>query len=156
MLSEGKLIIILGKDEVKMMIDLNRKKILIIGASSGIGEETAYVLAKAGANVILVARREEKLVEVCKKIQGEHKAYYVADISKINSIEELINRIVTENVKLDGLVYVAGISFGDVPIKYLTFERHGFSLKEFVDAGNEQLRSFSGQCSGRSGDHPER
>ena len=40
------------------MIDFTGKNILVVGASSGIGEETAYVLAENGANVILVARRD--------------------------------------------------------------------------------------------------
>ena len=61
----------------------------MVGASSGIGEETAYVLAENGANVILVARREAKLKEVCEKISSEHKSYYIGDVSDIDSIEGL-------------------------------------------------------------------
>ena len=104
------------------MLDFTNKNILIIGASSGIGEETACVLAEQGANVILVARREEKLKEVCKKLPSK-KAYYIGDVSNINSIESLIKKIVKEQGKLDGLAYVAGISDGDVPLKFLSYER---------------------------------
>ena len=111
------------------MIDFTEKNILVIGASSGIGEETACVLAENGANVILVARREAKLKEVCEKISFEHKSYYTGDISDINSIEGLIKKIVAENGKLDGMAYVAGISDGDVPLKFLTFERQMNAFK---------------------------
>ena len=105
------------------MIDLSNKNILIVGASSGIGAETACVLSEAGAKTILVARREEKLIEVCNKMSGQNKSYYLGDVSEINSIEGLIKKIVQEQGKLDGMAYVAGISDGDVPIKYLTYER---------------------------------
>lgn len=105
------------------MIDFSNKNILIIGASSGIGEETAYVLAENGANVILVARREEKLKEVCNKIPSDQKSYYVGDITDIDGIEGLIKKIVAEEGKLDGLAYVAGVTDGDVPLRYLTYER---------------------------------
>ena len=106
------------------MLDFSNKNILIIGASSGIGEETAYTLAKNGANVLLVARREEKLKTVCENISSNKCSYYVGDVSEIESIGNLIDRIVKEQGKLDGLVYAAGISEGDVPLKFLTYEKH--------------------------------
>lgn len=105
------------------MIDFTGKNILIVGASSGIGEETAYVLSECGANVILVARREDKLKEVYKNICSENKSYYVGDVSDISNIELLFKKIVDETGKLDGMAYVAGISDGDVPLKFLTYER---------------------------------
>lgn len=105
------------------MTEFNEKNILIVGASSGIGAETAFVLAELGANVILVARREERLKEVSMRIPLTNKSYYVGDISDIQGIEGLINKIVAEKGKLDGLAYVAGVSDGDVPLKYLTYER---------------------------------
>lgn len=105
------------------MSDFEGKRILVIGASSGIGAETACVLGEKNAEVILVARRKDKLEEVCKGIQSNKTKYYTYDISDIDGIEELIKCIVSENGKLDGLVYVAGMSNADVPIKFLTYER---------------------------------
>ena len=58
------------------MIDLSGKNILIIGASSGIGEEVAYTTSIQGANVILVARRKEKLHNVIEKINSHKKRKY--------------------------------------------------------------------------------
>ena len=48
-------------------MDFKNKVVVITGASSGIGEATALKFAKKGANVVLVARRKEKLLEVEKK-----------------------------------------------------------------------------------------
>ena len=105
------------------MLDFDNKRILIIGASSGIGAETALLLAGQGAEVILVARREEKLQEVCKNIGSEKKAYYVGDVSNIDSIKGLIGSIVSEKGKIDGVVYSAGISDVGTPLKFLTYDR---------------------------------
>ena len=104
------------------MIDLKDKLILIVGASSGIGEETARKVAGQGAKVILVARRQAELEQVCLSIGADKAKYYASDISDPEVIEELIDRIVSENGKLDGMVYSAGI-VDDVPLKYLDHSR---------------------------------
>ena len=47
-------------------MNIQGKTIIVTGASSGIGEATAQRLAKGGANVILTARREERLKELAR------------------------------------------------------------------------------------------
>jgi len=54
-----------------MAIDLTGKPILITGASSGIGRETAFHCAKAGMPVVLAARRIDKLNDAVARITGE-------------------------------------------------------------------------------------
>ncbi len=86
------------------------KKIVVAGASSGIGRETALLLNKLGASVILIARREDKLQEIVAEMTGDGNAYYLADLSVLDSIEPLFKQIVAKQGKLDGMVYSAGIS----------------------------------------------
>ena len=50
-------------------MDFKNKVILITGASSGIGKETAIKFAKLGANIILVARRKNKLEQVANELK---------------------------------------------------------------------------------------
>lgn len=90
-------------------VDFTGKRIVVAGASSGIGRETALLLNKLGASIILIARREDKLKETLKALTGTDNAYYIADLSILDSIEPLFKKIVAEQGKLDGMVYSAGV-----------------------------------------------
>ncbi len=107
---------------MRTVIDLTEKKIIVAGASSGIGERTAIVLSELGAKVILIARRENKLEEVIRKLAGEGHTFYVNDLNEINNIESLIKAIVEKNGRLDGLVYTAGIA-PSIPLLQSTPEK---------------------------------
>ncbi len=78
-------------------IDALRKKvegktILITGASYGIGEQLAYLLAPTGAMQILVARTQDKLEDVCTQITelGGTATYYAVDLTKEDELDRLI------------------------------------------------------------------
>lgn len=92
------------------LVDLKDKNILITGSSSGIGKSIAELLDQLGAKVILIARREDKLQEVLNGLENKNSCYYVADLSELDKIEELIKQVVTEQGALDGFVHSAGIT----------------------------------------------
>lgn len=62
---------------------LARQTVVITGASSGIGLATAFKAARAGANLMLVARNETRLASICEWIgrTGGTVDYHVADVS---------------------------------------------------------------------------
>ncbi|WP_263008653.1 SDR family NAD(P)-dependent oxidoreductase [Pseudobutyrivibrio xylanivorans] len=91
---------------------------MITGASSGMGAETAILCSQLGASVILVARREEKLIEVKEKLEGNGHIIFPFDLSKVDEIEGLVKSIITESGALDGFVHSAGIS-STRPLKML-------------------------------------
>lgn len=103
-------------------LNLQGKTMVIAGASSGIGLETAFLLNKLGAKVILIARRLDKLQEAINIMNGDSNACYAADLSDLNSIEPLIKKIVIEQGKIDGLVYAAGVGTA-VPLNMLKPEK---------------------------------
>ena len=103
-------------------LDFHGKRILITGASSGIGRQTAITLSELGASAILLARREDKLKEVANELQGVGHKYYCLDLAETLSIETVVKQIVAENGALDGLVYAAGIDIS-LPINLFKPEK---------------------------------
>ncbi|KXN82098.1 hypothetical protein AN958_03256 [Leucoagaricus sp. SymC.cos] len=63
------------------------KTVLVTGASSGIGAATAVLFAKAGSNVILVARRAELLKQVAEQCQAAHKESGLTQGGKFTTIQ---------------------------------------------------------------------
>ncbi len=89
-------------------VELRGKRILLTGASSGIGAAAAHKFAAAGASVILVARRADLLAEVADAITGEGGAARAVpcDLADLDAIDEL-----TKNVgPVDILINNAGRS----------------------------------------------
>ena len=91
---------------------VNGKNILITGASSGIGERTAYLLSDCGAHVILLARTEEKLKLVKEIIEakGGKVSYYPCDLTDMDNIEKITAQILADFDHIDVLVNNAGRS----------------------------------------------
>ena len=88
------------------------KRILVTGASSGIGRQLALKLAEAGGEVILVSRTREKLEEVAGEMEaaGGKPHVHPADLSDIDDIERVANEIIEEYGGVDVLVNNAGRS----------------------------------------------
>lgn len=92
------------------------KHILVTGASSGIGRETAKRLNEAGAQISAVARREELLESLLEELKGNNNRSYPFDLSQLDQIEGLLKEIVLKGGKIDGLMFCAGMA-EHVPIK---------------------------------------
>jgi len=87
------------------------KTALITGASSGIGKETAFVYAKNGYHLILVARRLENLKTIKKNIEDAHKVtvtIFDMDLAKLKSAEELYKKVTDAKLTVDVLINNAG------------------------------------------------
>lgn len=85
---------------------LEGKKILITGASSGIGRAAAIECSKIGASVYITGRNIERLEETLSKMSGDDNHAIQADLTK----SEDIQKIVSEIPVLDGCVNNAGIA----------------------------------------------
>jgi hypothetical protein len=93
-------------------IDLSGRVALVTGASSGLGAQAARTLARAGAAVVLAARRTEKLKDLRAQIESEGgDAHIVAlDVTDVASIRAAVAHAETEVGSLDILVNNAGIA----------------------------------------------
>ena len=89
-------------------ISLEGKTALITGGGTGIGFAIAEEMADAGASVIIVGRREEKLKEAAEKI-GEKCSWYVFDVTKTEEYEDFFRKL-EKKAPVDILVNNAGIN----------------------------------------------
>ena len=87
------------------------KVIVITGASSGIGEATAKLLAKDGAKLVLGARRENLLQNLVKEVEGlgGEAVYAVVDVTKVEQVEDLAKLAIDTFGKIDVWLNNAGI-----------------------------------------------
>ena len=90
---------------------LDGKNILITGASSGLGFEAAVQLAKRGAHIWMACRSgiPEKGEQVKKRSGSNHVEMMHVDLSDLDSIVALVNKLKAASVKLDILVDNAGM-----------------------------------------------
>ena len=72
---------------------LEGKTILVTGASSGIGQETAVQCSKLGANVLVTARNEDRLKETLSQLEGEGHSMIIAELTQQEGLEKLVNLI---------------------------------------------------------------
>jgi NAD(P)-dependent dehydrogenase (short-subunit alcohol dehydrogenase family) len=91
---------------------VNGKTVVITGASSGIGLSAAHKIARAGGIPILVARSMDKLEAAKAEIEaaGGTAYAYSADLSAIDSIDELVDQLLADHASIDMLVNNAGRS----------------------------------------------
>jgi short-subunit dehydrogenase len=94
-----------------MPFDPRGQRVLVTGASSGIGAELAEQLAKRGATVGLVARRADRLAEVLERCQAHapDSRMWVADLADPAAVEDVAAKALAELGRVDVLVNNAGI-----------------------------------------------
>lgn len=92
------------------MIKFNGENILVTGASDGLGKAICILLNSLGANVIGIARSEDKLKSLKAEMEYKEKfSYIIRDLSiDIDELPSLVSKIAKEYGKLSGLVYAAG------------------------------------------------
>ena len=94
---------------MKNYLNLNNKNIIITGASSGIGRQCAITFSQFGANIILVARNKEKLVQTFNELDKGNHVIFAQDLTEYDKLEEIINVSVVKIGRISGLVHSAGI-----------------------------------------------
>lgn len=84
---------------------LEGKTILVTGASSGIGRQTAIECSKMGALVIITGRNEERLKETFQQMNGTGHQSIKAELTEASSVQNLVSMV----ERIDGLVLCAGV-----------------------------------------------
>lgn len=132
---------------------LKDKVVIISGASSGIGEATAKLLAKKGAKVVLGARREERLAAIAEDIRrsGGQAVYRVLDVTR-QSDNDAIAKLAEESFGgIDAIFLNAGL-MPTAPVSAMkTEEWHRMvdvNIKGVLNGVAAVLPTFIGQRSG--------
>ena len=117
-----------------MNLDLQEKKAMVCGGSDGIGKASALELSKMGAEIILIARNEEKLQNAIQELdnsKGQNHKYIVADFDQPDQLKIAVDLFLKENGPVNILVNNTG---GPAPGKaYLT------PLDEYISAFRRHL-----------------
>jgi NAD(P)-dependent dehydrogenase (short-subunit alcohol dehydrogenase family) len=103
------------------------RTILITGASSGIGRDTAILLSQLGARVLLVGRNDEQLKKTHDMLEGTGHRFHAYDLTAVDDIPLWMKGIIRETGPLHGLVHCAGMQFTR-PLRITT----GASMEELM------------------------
>jgi len=103
-----------------MLVSLKDQVVLVVGASSGIGKETALLFAKEGARVMASARREDRLAEL--KVQEPSIETFAADATDALEIENLVLETRGRLGQIDIVVFAAGTNTPDRAMSRLTVD----------------------------------
>ena len=110
-----------GKKELPpalSMFSLEGKTAVITGASNGLGKQIAMGYAMAGAQVMLVARGEEKLKALKEQLAGYDVEYCCADVSVSEDVQRMVKETIDRFGKIDILVNNAGTTRRGPMIEY--------------------------------------
>jgi NAD(P)-dependent dehydrogenase (short-subunit alcohol dehydrogenase family) len=132
-------------------MNLSGRTILLTGASSGIGRETAVCLSQLGARLVLVGRNQERLQSVAERLEGLDHHLEIFELREIDKISDWMKQVTQKVGPFDGLVHSAGVP-AMIPLRYLTAEQLQdtlainlnaalFLTKAFRMRGNHQPKS---------------
>jgi short-subunit dehydrogenase len=102
-----------------MITEWREKWALITGASAGIGVALAKELAAGGANLVLTARRQERLEELARELTAKYKiktSIFAADLADVTAPEKIYAFTRTQGIAIELLVNNAGFgAYGELP-----------------------------------------
>lgn len=99
------------KDPEICLDDFKDRLVIITGATSGIGYETAIKFASHGADILSINRNEKKSRELCKTLRNQFGIdchYLLADFSKLNDIHKVAKQLADFDRDIDVLIHNAG------------------------------------------------
>jgi len=129
------------------LFDFTDSNILITGAASGIGKSVVKYLSACGANVILVDRNTEQLMQVSSELPGKSKIFPY-DLTNLEDIHQIFDFSQDQNMLLSGMVHCAGIcplmtvKENEISLMLDTFKVNYFSFVELVKYFSDERYSF--------------
>ena len=124
------------------MFDLKGDVAVITGASSGLGKQMARAFAERGADLVILARREERLLELKKELEGKVRVLPIkCDVTSTEDIENAANKAFEEFGKVTILVNCAGSS-KDAGVLDMTDDEWDFTIATDQTSVFKMTRAF--------------
>lgn len=123
------------------MESLFKKKVLVVGATGGIGRETAKLIKQSNADVFITGRDAAKLLEVKLDLGLGSSRVFEMDITDENSVESVANSIHDTIGTLDIIINAAGIGIIK-PLEKLTYEDFDLTVATNLRGTFNLLKSF--------------
>ena len=133
-------------------MDLSGRRILVTGGSSGIGRDTAIVLSKLKATLVVAGRKEEALAATLARLEGTGHRAAAFDLNQVDEIPKWIKQLAAESGPFHGLVHSAGLHAA-IPLQVLTAKkleelmRVNLTAAIMLTKGIRQLNCFVPGCS---------
>ncbi|NDC76284.1 MAG: SDR family oxidoreductase [Chitinophagia bacterium] len=125
----------------RVMEKLNGKKVLIAGATGGIGSQAARMLAGSGAEVFLTGRKADRLAALADSIGVPHGRCFVTDLTDAAAVASMAEDIGRQCGPIDILVNASGIGIIK-PVEQLSPEEFNLTLQANLTAAFLLVRAF--------------
>jgi NAD(P)-dependent dehydrogenase (short-subunit alcohol dehydrogenase family) len=130
---------------------LDGKIAIVTGGSMGIGEAVSREFVRQGADVLIVARREEPAARLCEELGGQRARYLAADVGDPSTPDRAVEETLRAFGRLDVLVNNAGIDLSGVPLLETgeadmrrVFEVNFFAATRLLQAAARAMRDHGG------------
>lgn len=135
---------------MKNLVNVAGMRVLVTGASSGIGQATAVLLSELGANLVLMGRDQKRLQETKQMLTGTGHIAIPLELRNFDEYEDAFKTIRNSGEKLSGFVHCAGIA-KVIPLKVVSIENmremfdvNFFSFMELVKHYSKKINSYGG------------
>lgn len=135
---------------MKNPMDVSGKRVLVTGASSGIGRATAVLLSQLGASLVLMGRDKGRLKETSQMLSGDGHTAISLELTDFDKYPLVFKEIHNTGDRLSGLVHCAGIA-KVIPLKVISasnihemFDINFVSFMELVKHYSKKTNSLGG------------
>lgn len=122
-------------------LDMQRRRVLVTGAASGIGRATCLLLSQLSARIAAVDLDAERLAETYSQLAGDGHTHQPLDLSRLDVIAPAISRDAAAHGPLWGVVHAAGLPCVE-PIRLLAPESYRQALTVNTEAALALARVF--------------
>jgi len=123
------------------MEKLNGKTVLIVGATGGIGRQTASLVKSSGANLFLTSRNAAQLAELGERLSVPHYQRFTLDVTQPETVNVVAAQIHAQVPQIDVLINAVGIGIIK-PLETLTHEDFTRSLAVNLTGTFNLLKAF--------------